>query len=67
MDFHSHFSDDSAHNSATTCENMKKIIHWMYEENMFIKDGIVCDTTDGCSKQYRCENLLWILSVLSFT
>ena len=31
MEFHSHFSDDSAHNAATTCEHMKTFIHWMYE------------------------------------
>ena len=33
----------------------------------FIKDSIIYDTTDGCSKQYTCASLLWILSVLSFT
>ena len=55
MDFHSHFSYDSAQNSATTFEHMKKFIHWMYEGNLFIKYGIIYDTTDGCIKQYICR------------
>ena len=45
MNFHSHFSDYSAHNSATTFDHMKKFIHWMYEGIFFIKDGIIYDTT----------------------
>ena len=39
----------------------------MYDHKFSIKDGIIYDTTDGCNKQYRCANALWILSVLSFT
>ena len=50
MDFHSHFSDDSAHNAATTFEHMNIFIHCMYDNNLFRKDGIIYDTTDGCSK-----------------
>ena len=34
---------------------------------MFIKDGIIYDTTYGCRKQYICENNMWLLSVLVFT
>ena len=34
---------------------------------MFIKGCIIYDTTYGCIKQYKYENVLWILSVLSFT
>ena len=30
-------------------------------------DGIIYDTTDGCSKQYRYENAMWLLYVLEFT
>ena len=44
MYFHSHFSDDSAENVATTFEHMKKFIHWMYENNFLIKDAIIYDT-----------------------
>ena len=67
MNFHSHFSYDFSQNPATTFEHMKKFIHWMYKENVSIKYGIIYDTTDVYTKQYRCENALWILSVLSFT
>ena len=67
MDLHSQFSDDSSQSVATTFEHMKKFIHWMYENNLFINDGIISGTTDGCSKQYICGNKMLILSVLSFT
>ena len=67
MSFHSHVSDDSAQNSATRFEHMKKIVKFMYENNLFIKYGTIYNTTYGCSKQNRCENVMWILSVLVFT
>ena len=50
MDFHPHFSDDSDQNIATTFKHMKEFIHWMYENKLFIKDSIIYDTTNGCSK-----------------
>ena len=40
IDSHSHFPDDSAQNVATTFEHTKECIHWMYENNLCIKDGI---------------------------
>ena len=64
MDLHSHFSYDSVNNAATTCGHMKKFIHWTYEENLFIKSSIIYDNTDGWSKNYLCENELWLLSLL---
>ena len=45
MYFHSHFSIDSDQNAATAFEQMKNFIHWMYEENLLIKDGVIYDTT----------------------
>ena len=66
MDFHSHFSDDSAQNAATTFEHMKRFIHWMHKNNLFIKDGIIYDTSDVCIKQYRCANTMWLLFILEF-
>ena len=39
----------------------------MYENNLFIKYGIIYNTENGCSKQYRCENTMCILSALVFT
>ena len=38
----------------------------MYENNLFIEDGIIYDTTYGFGKQYRCEDSMWILYVLAF-
>ena len=67
MYFHSHSSDDSAHNFAATFEHMNKLIHWVYERIVFMKYVIIYDTTDGFIKQYICANSMWLLSVLSFT
>ena len=66
MDFHSHFLDESAHNAATTFEDMNNSIHWMYENNLFIEYGIIYDATDGCNKQYTCSNSMQLLFVLAF-
>ena len=66
MNFHSHFSDDSAQNLANTFEHMKCFIYWMYENNLFTKDGIIYDTKDGRSKQYGCENSMWLSYILEF-
>ena len=52
MDFHSDFSDDSSNNTNTTCEHMKNLIHWMYEEIFLMQNGIIFDTTDGRRKKY---------------
>ena len=30
--FRSHFPDNSAQNTDTTCEHMKHFIHWIYED-----------------------------------
>ena len=38
----------------------------MYENNVFINYGIIYDTKDGCIKQYRCANSMWLLYVLLF-
>ena len=54
-------------NADTTFEYMEMFIHWMYENNFFINDGIIYDTIDVCSKQYICQNSMRQLSVLEFT
>ena len=38
----------------------------MYEETLFMKDGKINYTTYECSKQYRCVNILWLLSVFTY-
>ena len=67
LDFHPHFSDNSAHNKATTFERIKTFVHCMYDNNVFINNGIIYGTTDGCIKQYICGNATWVLSVMEFT
>ena len=64
MNFHTHFSDESAHNASTTFEHMKIFIHWMYANKLFLEYGIIYDTAYECSKQYRCVDTMWLLSVL---
>jgi hypothetical protein len=66
MDFHSHFSDLSKQNAATTFEHMKTSITHMLENNIIAPGYIIYDTTDGCTKQYRCANAMYLLSKLSF-
>ena len=66
MNFHPHFSDESAQNTATTFQTTKNFIHQIYYNNFLIKDGIIYDTINGFSKQYRCANQICILSVLAF-
>ena len=56
MVFHPHFSDYSSHNAATKFEHRNKFIHWIYDNKLFIKDGIIYDNEDGCSKQHRYKN-----------
>ena len=61
------FVYDTAQNAVTTFDHMNNLFHWMHENNLFIKYGIICDTKDWCSKQYRRGKLMWLLSVLEFT
>ena len=42
-------------------------IHWICENTFFIKIGIINYTKDGCRKQYKFANEMWLLSVLEFT
>ena len=39
----------------------------MYENKLFIKDGIIYDNIHGCRKQYKYANAMCLLSVLTFT
>ena len=47
MSFHSHFSDDSAHNVDTTFYHMKKFMNFMYDNHLFINDGMTYDNIYG--------------------
>lgn len=66
MDFHSHMSDDSDQNAATTHVHMCKMLDCYIETYGSLPDNcIILDHTDGCAKQYRCGNALFYLTLLS--
>ena len=66
MDFHSHFADFSKQDAATTFEHMSKMIENHIENHgSFPKKCVILDHTDGCAKQYRSGNALYLLNVLA--
>ena len=66
FDFHSHFSDYSKQDAATTFEHicaMFKVheqVHGPINQN-----SVFLDHTDGCAKQYRSGNALYLLNVIA--
>ena len=68
MQFHSHLSSGKMQNAATTHNHMKKLIEELIEEKLLLPViGVIFDNTDGCSKQYRCANAIYLLSLLAAT
>mmetsp|Transcript_39227 Transcript_39227/g.95297 ORF Transcript_39227/g.95297 Transcript_39227/m.95297 type:complete len:477 (-) Transcript_39227:173-1603(-) len=67
MTFHSHFSDGSRQDAATTHEHMKVLLDFLKSQGQLFQDCIYWEDTDGCSKQYRCGNALYLLSLLACT
>lgn len=69
LETHSHFSDDSDQNAATTHAHMCKLITKLLEMEAMKPDGtwIMFDETDGCAKQYRCGTALFLMSLLAVT
>lgn len=65
MTFHSHFSDGSRQDAAATHEHMKCLFTCLQEEGKLAPAMTVWEDTDGCSKQYRCGNALYLLSLLA--
>ena len=66
MDFHSHMSDYSRQDAATTFEHMCVMFdHHQHRHGTFPKNAVLLDHTDGCAKQYRCGNALFLLNILS--
>ena len=65
LDFHSHFADFSKQDAATTFEHMCDMFD-THERNHgnFEKNVVMLDHTDGCAKQYRSGNALYLLNVL---
>jgi hypothetical protein len=64
MEFHSHFSDKSRQDAASTTAHMIILINRLFEDWVFGKNGTMLDDTDGCAKQYRCATAIHLLSML---
>ena len=66
LDFHSHMSDYSKQNAASTYEHMTTMFDSLKKRNGdFDENTVFLDHTDGCSKQYRSANDLYLISVLA--
>ena len=65
FDFHSHFADFSQQDAATTFEHMCAMLKAHETRNGKIKkNSVFLDNTDGCAKQYRSGNALFLMNVL---
>ena len=65
MDFHSHFADYSRQDAATTFEHMCVMLeNHISVHGPLPKKCVFLDHTDGCAKQYRSGNALYLLNML---
>ena len=65
FDLHSHFSDYSKQDASTTFEHMSSMFKLHSEiHGPLPKNSVFLDHTDGCAKQYRSGNALYLLNVL---
>jgi hypothetical protein len=67
MEFHSHFSDNSKQDAATTHEHMDHLVNLLFEKGVMKRGSWMLDNTDGCAKQYRCGTALYLLALLAVT
>jgi hypothetical protein len=66
MKFHSHFSDHSKQDAATTHAHMCVLLNKLKDSGEVVpRRTTILDHSDGCSKQYRCGTAIYLLSVLS--
>ena len=66
MDFHSHFSDHSRQDAATTFEHMCVMLdNHRDKHGPFSRKCVILDHTDGCAKQYRSGNALYLLNIVA--
>jgi len=65
MVFHSHLSDESQQDAATTHAHMNELFDQLKAIGELCTDITVWDDTDGCSKQYRCGTAMYLVSVLA--
>ena len=71
LDFHSHFADYSRQDAATTFDHMNAMFRNHVERHgvngLLPKQCVMLDHTDGCAKQYRSANALYLLNVFSMS
>ena len=66
FDFHSHMADYSRQDAATTFEHMCAMLDsHISRYGQLPNNPVLLDHTDGCAKQYRCGNALFLLNILS--
>jgi hypothetical protein len=65
MEFHSHFSDNSKQDAATTHEHMDRLVNLLLERGVLKRSSWILDHTDGCAKQYRCGTAMYLLALLA--
>jgi hypothetical protein len=64
MEMHSHFSNMSLQNAATTHFHMGVELEYTVRNAVMRKGSIWFDNCDGRAKQYRCGTALYLLSNL---
>ena len=67
MVFHSHFSDESRQDAATTHAHQTELFTHLREMGELMAGMTIWEDTDGCGKQYRCGTALYLLSMLACT
>ena len=65
LQFHLHFSDDTRQYASITNAHMMKMIDKLKLENQELSGCTDWESTDGCSKQYHCGSILYLLSYIS--
>jgi hypothetical protein len=65
LQIHSHFSDDSRQDAATTTAHMEVLLKHLQASRDIGKHATMLDSMDGCSKQYHCAKAFWLLSYLA--
>jgi hypothetical protein len=65
MHFYSHLADNSDQDAYTTHEHMKVLVKELLDEGVIKPGSTMWDETDGCMKQYRSGNAMYLLTVLA--
>jgi hypothetical protein len=65
LESHSHFSDGQRQDAATTYEHTETLISNLKARHILLRGCVQFLDTDGCCKQYRCGNSIYLNSLLS--